>query len=75
MLAKGLSAPQHSTYLVILLDGRDLLGTPGVAVKDYHTFDTPDKIIVPYSIMRIMASSRSKAQNKTIDRLSKNVGI
>lgn len=31
MLAKGLSAPQHSTYFVILLDGRDLVGTPGVA--------------------------------------------
>lgn len=33
MLAKGLSAPQHSTYLVILLDGRDRVGTPGVAGK------------------------------------------
>lgn len=33
MFAKGLSAPQHSTYLVILLDGRDRVGTPGVAGK------------------------------------------
>lgn len=32
ILAKGLSAPQHSTYLVILLEGRDLEGTPGVAI-------------------------------------------
>ena len=33
MLAKGLSAPQHSTYLVILLEGRDLVGGPlGVAM-------------------------------------------
>lgn len=34
MLANGLSAPQHSTYFVILEDGRDLVGTPpGVARK------------------------------------------
>lgn len=34
MLANGLSAPQHSTYFVILEDGRDLVGTPpGVAKK------------------------------------------
>lgn len=33
MFAKGLSAPQHSTYLVILLEGLDLVGgPPGVAV-------------------------------------------
>lgn len=33
MFAKGLSAPQHSTYLVILLDGLDLVGgPPGVAI-------------------------------------------
>lgn len=33
MFANGLSAPQHSTYLVILEDGRDLVGgPPGVAV-------------------------------------------
>lgn len=33
MLAKGLSAPQHSTYFVILLDGLDLVtGPPGTAV-------------------------------------------
>lgn len=31
IFAKGLSAPQHSTYFVILLEGRDLEGTPGVA--------------------------------------------
>lgn len=32
ILANGLSAPQHSTYFVILEDGRDLVGTPpGVA--------------------------------------------
>lgn len=32
MLANGLSAPQHSTYLVILLEGLDLAGIPpGVA--------------------------------------------
>lgn len=32
ILANGLSAPQHSTYLVILLEGRDRLGRPpGVA--------------------------------------------
>lgn len=31
MLAKGLSAPQHSTYFVILLEGRERVGTPGVA--------------------------------------------
>lgn len=34
MLANGLSAPQHSTYLVIFEDGRFLDGIPpGVAVK------------------------------------------
>lgn len=32
MLAKGLSAPQHSTYFVILDEGLVLDGTPGVAV-------------------------------------------
>lgn len=33
MLANGLSAPQHSTYLVILDDGRDRVGgPPGVAL-------------------------------------------
>lgn len=33
MLANGLSAPQHSTYLVILLEGLDLTGgPPGVAI-------------------------------------------
>lgn len=31
MFANGLSAPQHSTYFVILLEGRDRDGTPGVA--------------------------------------------
>lgn len=32
MFANGLSAPQHSTYLVIFDDGRDRVGgPPGVA--------------------------------------------
>lgn len=34
IFANGLSAPQHSTYFVILLDGRDLDGTPGVAKRE-----------------------------------------
>lgn len=38
IFAKGLSAPQHSTYFVILLDGRDLVGTPGVAENLIPTF-------------------------------------
>lgn len=33
MLANGLSAPQHSTYLVIFDDGLVLDGMPGVAVN------------------------------------------
>lgn len=33
MLANGLSAPQHSTYFVILDEGLVLDGIPGVAVK------------------------------------------
>lgn len=33
MLANGLSAPQHSTYLVIFDEGRDRVGgPPGVAI-------------------------------------------
>lgn len=45
ILAKGLSAPQHSTYFVILLDGRDLLGTPGIAKKiQNHKSATASKI-------------------------------
>lgn len=32
MLAKGLSAPQHSTYFVIFDDGLALEGLPGVAI-------------------------------------------
>lgn len=33
IFANGLSAPQHSTYLVILLEGLDLVGgPPGVAI-------------------------------------------
>jgi hypothetical protein len=32
MLANGLSAPQHSTYFVILVEGLVLVGIPGVAV-------------------------------------------
>lgn len=35
ILANGLSAPQHSTYLVIFDDGRDRVGgPPGVAVVE-----------------------------------------
>lgn len=33
MLAKGLSAPQHSTYFVIFDEGLVLDGIPGVAVN------------------------------------------
>lgn len=33
IFAKGLSAPQHSTYFVILDDGLVLEGIPGVAVN------------------------------------------
>lgn len=43
MLANGLSAPQHSTYFVILLEGRDLVGTPGVAGKDDNNYCDDDK--------------------------------
>jgi hypothetical protein len=34
MLAKGLSAPQHSTYFVIFDEGLVLDGMPGVAIDD-----------------------------------------
>lgn len=34
MLAKGLSAPQHSTYFVIFDDGLVLVGMPGVAIEN-----------------------------------------
>lgn len=40
MLANGLSAPQHSTYLVIFEDGRDRVGgPPGVAVHQKARFN------------------------------------
>lgn len=44
MLANGLSAPQHSTYFVILEDGRDLVGTPpGVARKKLNQSKTQNQ--------------------------------
>lgn len=45
ILANGLSAPQHSTYFVILEDGRDLVGTPpGVAEKNINKSKTQNPI-------------------------------
>lgn len=46
ILAKGLSAPQHSTYFVILLEGRDLVGgPPGVAAPVPERPKSPTRLL------------------------------
>lgn len=46
ILANGLSAPQHSTYFVILLDGLDLIGgPPGVALPEFVVVVTVEFVV------------------------------